>query len=355
MDKVRSKGTTSKVFTKAPGISDECIELMILPVSGGHFVNQVALISLLCDHSKFRPKLILGSSGGAIAAYIGLCADWKYNGILRVMEDLSSELFVKSWWGNFMGNFIPSGLLGFFKGALYKHGKGSDALLEKYLTSDSITRCEIWCGTYNMNTGVAGMFCNKKYEDAYVKSGDNNPSMPTTINYLDGDMKTIGKSIYASSCIPTLLPPIEINGEKYYDGGLVSASPLFPLSDYLPNCLKIIYISSFDMEKEKADLVDCGNIIKIGIGSIAETVTGLCMADKIFAVRLVMKCSKMHYTYSEDIVKALEIYRNAECAMMELFPREECQVNITKFDCKDTIDIIKRIRCSYGVRLWWSD
>jgi len=342
------------VTTKSPGVSDQCIELTILPVSGGHFVNQVALISLLCDHN-YKPKLLLGSSGGAIAAYIGLCADWKYNGILRVMEDISSELFVKSWWGTTLGPHIPSGVIGIFKGAIYKHGKGADEVLKKYLTPDSVTRCEIWAGTYNKDTGTAGMFCNKSYEKSYVKSDDSIPSMPTTINYLNGNIDNVSKSIYASSCIPTLLPAVDIGGEKYFDGGLVSASPLFPLSDYLPNCLKIFYISSFNMEKEKADLVDCSNIIQIGMGSMAEAVTGLCMADRIFAVRLVMKCDKMHYTYLENIGEALDIYRKSERAVMELFPREDRQVNITKFDSKDSIPIIERIRIRYGIRLWWLD
>tara|TARA_R100000750_G_scaffold62420_1_gene56126 strand:+ start:672 stop:1706 length:1035 start_codon:yes stop_codon:yes gene_type:complete len=334
--------------------AEGCIELTILPVSGGHFVNQIALISLLCDKG-YRPKLILGSSGGAISAYIGLCADWKYNGILRVLEDISSELFVKSWWGNKLGPYIPSGIIGIFKGALFKHGSGAEHLFDKYLTTDSVTRCEIWCGTYNKDTGTAGMFCNRSYEKSYVKSGDSNPPMPTTINYLDGDLEKISKSVYASSCIPTLLPSIEIDGEKYYDGGLVSASPLFPLSDCLPDCLKIIYISSFDMEKEKADLVDCSNIIQIGIGSIAETVTGLCMADRIFAVRLAMKCTKVHYVYLEDIDEACMIYRNAEKAVMELFPLVDQQVNITKFDHIEAIKSINIIRQNYGIRLWWSE
>ncbi len=342
-----------KVTTRKPGTSDECVELTILPVSGGHFVNQVALISLLCDHG-YTPNILLGSSGGVVAAYIGLCADWRYIGILRVMKDISSDLFVKSWWGtNF--NLLPSGVIGVFKGALFNHGKGSDELLEKYLTPDSIARCEIWAGTYNKDTGIAGMFCNKSYQDAYVKSKYENRSMPVTINYLNGDIEKTSRSVYASSCIPALLPAIEIDNESYYDGGLTSASPLFPLSDYLPNCLKIIYISSFDLEKGKADLVDCSNIIQIGIGSIAETVTGLCMADRIFAVRLVMKCSKMKYTYLEDIDKALRIYQHSERAVMELFPREDHQVNITKFDYKDTIPIIEKIRKSYGIRLWWID
>lgn len=342
------------VKVKNPGISDECIELTVLPVSGGHFVNQVALLSLLCDNG-YKPKILLGSSGGVVTAYIGLCADWKYSGIMRVMKNVSSDIFVSSWWGKTLGPYIPSGTIGIFKGALFKHGKGAGSLLEKYLTPDSTVRSEIWAGTYNKDTGVAAMFCNRSYEKSYIKSQDDNPSMPIMIKYLDGNINDIALSTYASSCIPAFLPPVEIDGDKYYDGGLVSASPLIPLSDSLPNCLKIIYISSFDVEEGKADMVDCSNIIQIGLGTVGKTVTGLCMADRIFAVRLVMKSTKMHFTYLHDIKEALKIYKFAERAVLELYPRKDLQVNITNFDSRDTIPIIKEIRENYGIRLWWID
>lgn len=336
-------------------LSKCCAELTILPVSGGHFINQVALLTLLCEHG-YNPKLLLGSSGGAITAYLGLCGNWTHNGILRVLEDLSSDIFISSWWkeGLFANNFLPSGFIGVFKGALYNHGTGSNDLIKKYLTRDSITRCEIWVGTYNKDTGSAGMFCNRNHESAYIRSGDDRNSMGnTTIKYLDGHLDDISKAIYASSCIPTLIPPIEIDNEKHWDGGLMSASPLIPLSDYLPDCLKIIYINSFNMEDTKADMVDCTNIIKLGIGSIANTVTGLCIADKIFAVRLVMKCDKMHFNTYDNMTDAVATYRSASKAVMELFPKRDLQVDITNFDSKKCVGIINEIRANYGIRLWW--
>lgn len=341
------------VKIKKPGISDKCVELVVLPVSGGHFINQVALITLLCDNG-FKPEIVLGSSGGVVSAYVGLCGDWKTNGIMRVMDDMCSNIFVSSWWGKNM-SFMPSGVIGIFKGAIYNHGKGSYELISSYLNSDSITRCEIWAGSYNKDSDIATMFCNKSKETSYIKYNREIQSMPVKIEYLNGDVKKITTSIYASSSIPALLPPIEIDGCNYYDGGLLNASPLMPLSDYLPNCLKIIYISSFDMEKGKADLVDCSNIIKIGIGSVDKTVTGLCIADRIFALRLVMKCSEMKYRYLSDIKEALRIYKKSEKAVLELFPTEDLEVNITDFDCKNSIPIIQKIRHNYGIRLWWEN
>lgn len=63
---------------------------------------------------------------------------------------------------------ITSGFIGVFKGALYNHGTGSNELINKYLTSDSVTRSEIWVGTYNKDTGYAGMFCNRGFDNAYI-------------------------------------------------------------------------------------------------------------------------------------------------------------------------------------------
>jgi predicted acylesterase/phospholipase RssA len=335
-----------------PGISDDCVEISVLPVSGGYFINQVALLSVICDYG-YKPNILLGSSGGAITAYVGLCADWNTNGIYRVMGDMSSDIFVRSWWGPFFGKFLPSEAIGIFKNAFYKHGEGSGRMMKRYLTPASATRSEIWCGTYNKSTGNAEFFCNRCYRDSYVKDRGDDCAIPTIMRYADGDIDKMTLATYASSCIPTLLPSVKIDNYEYYDGGLRAASPLIPLAHYLPQCLKIVYFSSFNMEDSKTDLTDCSNIIGIGISAVTETVTGLSIADREFAIRLVMKCCEMNYKVFTDIEEPLKIYRRAAKAVMELYPKEGHQLNIKGFDPKTAIGYIKRIRKNYGVRLWW--
>jgi hypothetical protein len=332
---------------------EECIEIYVCPVSGGSFVNQIGIFTLLTDNG-LKPKLCLSSSGGAVSTYVALCGHWTTNGIYRVCEDLSSGLYARSWWGDRMGKYFKSGVIGIFKDAIYNSGSGGDEMLKKYLTRDSLDSCEIWLGTYNKNCGSAEMMCNRAYNNAYVKSEDNIPSVPTRIRYLNGNMDNIAKSISASSCIPTVVPSVELQGEYFYDGGLLYASPLIPLCDYLPKCLKIIYINSFDMEKDKSELVDCSNIIKLGVGTVRETVTGLLIADKTFAIQMVTKCAIMHYMHFTDIKKALEVYREADQAVLEIYPTAEQKVDMVSFTPKDVLTAIEKVRGNYACRLWWN-
>jgi hypothetical protein len=271
------------------------------------------------------------------------------------MDDLNSDVYVKSWWGETMSYYIPSGLIGFFKGSIYQHGYGTGDMLKQYLTKSSITETEIWVGTYNMTCCNAEMLCNKSYKTSFVRTNDNVSSIPFRIKYLDGDFDNIGKAIYASAAIPTIVPSLEINKENYYDGGLLFASPLIPLSDYLPKCLKIMYISSYNMEEEKISPMDKSNIFQIGYGALTETATGRCMVDRLFAVRLVMRCDKTNFNQYDNIHDALSVYNSAKRAVIELYPKDNYCVDITDFDGELLKQSINRIKKKYGVRLWWSD
>lgn len=179
-----SSASGSDSSSASDGASDDCAnstDITILPISGGYFINQIALLSLLCDIG-YKPKLVLASSGGAITAYVGLCGHWTTNGILRVIEDLNSDIYVNSWWGENMSYYIPSGLIGFFKGSIYQHGYGTGEMLEKYLSKVSLCETEIWVGTYNLTSSMAEMLCNKSYKNSFVRGNDNISTIPLNSN-----------------------------------------------------------------------------------------------------------------------------------------------------------------------------
>lgn len=199
------------------------------------------------------------------------------------------------------------------------------------------------------------MLCNKSYKNSFVKSNDNTPSIPFRMKYLDGDFDNIGTALYASAAIPTIVPPLELDKEHYYDGGLLFASPLIPLSEYLPKCLKVMYISSYNMEEEKISPVDRRNIFQIGYGALTETATGRCMVDRLFAIRLIMRCDKTNYNQYNNIHDALIVYHNSKRAVMELYPKDNYSVDITDFNGEELKSSISRIKNKYGIRLWWAD
>jgi NTE family protein len=56
-----------------------------------------------------------------------------------------------------------------------------------------------------------------------------------TFAYFDNDKITIRpEHVMASAALPPGFPPVEIDGERYWDGGLVSNTPLQHVLDYLP-------------------------------------------------------------------------------------------------------------------------
>jgi NTE family protein len=61
-------------------------------------------------------------------------------------------------------------------------------------------------------------------------------------DYFDSEKITIRpEHVMASGAIPPGFPPIEIDGEKYWDGGLFSNTPLAYMVDYYPRRSRLIF------------------------------------------------------------------------------------------------------------------
>ena len=129
------------------------MKLLVLPVSGGAFPLQLALIAELSNpihhiNKNIEPDLVMASSGGNVAAYISLAAQWDGNKISDIAKNLHSSMFIQSWWPSYL-KFMPSWMIGYFKGSLYCNGSGATELFEKMFTPETIAKTEIWTGTLN--------------------------------------------------------------------------------------------------------------------------------------------------------------------------------------------------------------
>jgi NTE family protein len=61
-------------------------------------------------------------------------------------------------------------------------------------------------------------------------------------DYFDSEKITIRpEHVMASGAIPPGFPPIEIDGEQYWDGGLFSNTPLAYMVDYYPRRSRLIF------------------------------------------------------------------------------------------------------------------
>lgn len=357
------------------------MRLFVLPVSGGSFPIQIALMSEVCALGV-RPDLVLGSSGGNISAYLGLAADWSPYGMERIATMLRSDLFAKPWWP-WPLNGIPSMIIGYFKGSVYQSGEGSVNLFQSIFTPQTIKETEIWTGTLNRTTNKPQFFCNRGESESKLANTNFDQRllncMPLT--YLDGNLEQIAKVCLASASIPILVPEQIIDGCCHTDGGTAFASPLTALLDQVLEVqhqfssdqpLHVDYFSSFDMEAAGTapDITNDSapfhgryrNLFEHGSLTAGELVRSLCLLDRKSALSLLrgygqVRCIEVD-RLDQKRLHELELERTKyRRSVLELFPDtgEPDKVNLTQFESTDIIRLIQTTRKHYRARLWLAD
>lgn len=334
--------------------------VLVLPVSGGGFVSQLAILQHLCE-SKFVPDLTLSSSGGNVAAYVAAAANWKWPAIERISYELTNDLFACQW------NSVSSlaFIMGYFEGNVYNRGIGVNDFLEKYFTQETITKYEIWTGTYNKLKQKARLFCNRSKEDSImdVSCIDHELTQSMEPLFTRGNIQTIAKAGIASASIPAIVPAEIIDGEPYIDGGIAGASPLTimqePILKYIKDkntSLHIIYVNSVDLSSP--NLKPCHNVLDTWRQATHDLVRSQTVIDRLSGYEL-LRCQPgtMHkeefICNYENIERIKDIQSKINYSMLEIYPTERFDINIINFN---GLDVINSIRNSYDkckCRLWW--
>lgn len=201
---------------------------MIAPVSGGRFVNQLGELYHLAKYN-FVPDIILSGSGGVVASMSYVCAGYKQSGLLRIAKEIHSGMYIKSWAPKSL-NFIPPKIFGFFRGSFYDTSELLPMVIKKLITPGLLKEIELWILTFNTSKGEPGLFCSCSEQDAIIQNNDGHLKLYRELVYLDGNLDMFTKVATASASIPSVVPPININGDSYADAGLAHSSPLTPLS-----------------------------------------------------------------------------------------------------------------------------
>jgi hypothetical protein len=118
-----------------------------------------------------RPDLVLSTSGGNVAAYIGSMGGWTENGIMRMTRTLTADIFSAPWLSkSFTALRFASYAFGLYKGTLMSRSSGEkcEALFESFSNSEHVQRTEIWTGTVNRTIGRATMFCNRSEKNSIL-------------------------------------------------------------------------------------------------------------------------------------------------------------------------------------------
>ena len=317
----------------------------------------------------------MGSSGGNIASYLTLAAAWDPDKIIEIAGKLSNAMFARNWWPTGL-TFMPSWMIGYFKGSIYAAGTGASELFKEYFTASGanekakadITDIELWVGTLNRKTGKGQLFCNRKKEDCRVKGRDQDLTasywshdiMPLT--YLDGNVDIISEVAMASASIPVLVPERIINGQSYVDGGTLFSSPLTPLQDVIrgftnSDQVHIDYVSSFDMQV--CGPVSCNSLYDNGTATLAELVKSICIQDRMTAIELLRKypTDRMRfaqYDGNEANLRLIEdVRKKSPLTLLELYPLKNETIDLLNFKASDVVSMVERTRKAYGLRFWW--
>jgi NTE family protein len=186
------------------------------------------VLDRLLEEERIRLGAISGSSAGAMNAVV-LAAGWTVGGrkgareaLLRFWSRVAESLRLTHWAQAWLGVLHNGGLsaspplpsvFDFAQAWLAPTTPTNPlrAVLQDTVDFDAVRRCtemRIFIGATNVRSGQLRIF-----EGAQLNAD----------------------AVLASACLPTLFPPVLIDGEAYWDGGFMGNPSLLPLLDHSPN------------------------------------------------------------------------------------------------------------------------
>ena len=346
------------------------MRVLVLPVSGGGFTSQLAIMEHLCE-THFVPDLTLASSGGNLAAYICSAAKWKWASIKRIASELSQDIYARPWNRNSWVTMV----IGYFKGNAYNKGSGAYHFFMKYFDSETIGKYEIWTGTYNKERQKARLFCNRKESESCININLINKDLMQSMDpvFADNQIKLLSEVSMASASIPSLVPCEIIEGEPYSDGGLSNASPLVILKDSIYQKVRnenlplhLIYVNSVDLSIP--DIKPCKNIIDslkqiphilvkshvVNDRSAGYDLINLLGYDLINhqGYKIIFEEYKCDY---DTLIIIQNIQKNVMYSLLEIYPMENNDINIVFFKGEDIVKSIEKCYEKCMCRFWRVD
>jgi hypothetical protein len=359
------------------------VHLYALPISGGFFPSQLAMVEWM-NESKIIPDICLASSGGNVTAYIAMASQWNSASMRKIIPYLSNKIFVRSWFPDYLP-YLPSLLRGYFLGSFLNVSSRFYTFFNTLFNSTTVQRTEIWSGTFNKSRGMTQLFCNKGQGTSMVH--DDNKSNNELLNYLpftylDGDLENLAKVCFASAAVPVVFPPIIIRGESHTDGGNSFSSPLTPMKDALITSFKgqtlhLTYITPHNINAPKLDV--CyppveGGVEKMNLAANygnATTAGGSMYSQGKYAISELLKSSYLQdrlaglevvgitvkSLFIEKIVSLEEFIQLQQSRLkthrsfMEIYPLNDKNISIVDFTGQDILDIMNS-QTHVGVRLW---
>lgn len=334
-------------------------DTLVMPASGPKFCNQIAIVKHLLG-CGYKPGRILGTSGGAVTAVSLIISDVQsvkcettYKEFCcrlnTVLDTVDSSWYMTPWVS---GASILNTCVGMFKGSLFDRGCGQ-SLVDDF-NVDISKQPETWLGTHCKNKAKSQVWCTKPQNDATIR--------PHGARYLDNDMGCVTRVCIASCAVPTIVPPVDIDGELHCDGGVSYASPLGPCMSAFEECQSsyhIVYISpvryssQLDPHTEELEDDDIPNMFK---SSVAGMVTQIHVPDRNNGLRFVgPNHTKTFGIGRKALSSALKRSETCQRSFIELAPIDEVYVDFLTLESGDVSKTVeKAYHKGFTVRQWYA-
>ncbi|MFO7841872.1 MAG: patatin-like phospholipase family protein [Fidelibacterota bacterium] len=192
---------------------------------------------------KKNKKIGLALGGGAVlgAAHIG---------VLKAIEEFDISI-----------HCIAGTSIGAFVSAFYANGKGWEEIRDIALDLK-------WLDLSGLSISKLGLLSNDKMgklvEKHLGKSNIEDANIPLAMiatNIASGEKIVLQKgstaeAVMASTCIPGIFSPEEINGNMLVDGGIVENVPVSPLKEMGADIIIAVDLNSGHKEKKPENIVE---------------------------------------------------------------------------------------------------
>lgn len=325
--------------------------ITILPVSGGSFPSQLAMMKILLS-IDFKCDIFLAASGGNVATYLCHAGHWTSGGINQVIGMMSTEMFVKPWNSFSVINLA----MVYFQGSLYKKGNGCGELLHTFLTPSLMGTKEIWTGTYNTSVHKPQIFCNRSLATTIlpVASLDIESLQILPPVYCDNDIDRIAPVVSASASIPGLVSGQYIDGDLHVDGGMGASSPFILLQDAVYQIAKqwkslhLYYLGGCDLNAKVNATPDDINLVDNMHQSISNMIRTMLLNDRSSVIQLLKRLKGSHHSETSDQITITDhpltthhLYSTMreqllyDYTVIEIYPLIYREIDITSFTPSD--------------------
>lgn len=337
------------------------MRLLVLPISGGSFVNQLAILSLL-TLTFYQPEIIFASSGGNVAAYTAVAGEWSWAGLQRVAGEINSRMFASPWSPLPPLAFIQA----YSKGYMFQQGKGVKDFFATYFTPESMDQIEIWTGAQELETQKAALFCNRCESILNLDFFNHHLLNSQPPFFCQSNVELISLASTASASIPSVVPPVKINDHNYVDGGVCSASPMHLLAEtVLQTCeeqdsdCKIFYISPCNLYDQQE--YSPGNLVQNSKQAARDIVRSKIVLDRVSGYQVVARLAKnklqtRHFILDErTIQEVISLSDQYPYVFIEFYPLNPQELDIFKFDGPKVISTLIQVEKQLECYVWYGE